>query len=286
MSTIVNKVNVKDGSRIFYREAGSSEKQTVLLLHGYPTSSYMFRNLMPLLSGKFHVVAPDLPGFGFTEPAAGYHYTFDNIAASIQSFTEELHLKNYIIYIFDYGAPTGLRLALMNPNKVKGFIVQNGNAYKEGLNEKFWGPIKQLWDTGPDASPELTNAIKQFIKNPKNVEDQYYIGMKDKNSVDPLPIVADVALIRKPGQIQTQFDLFYDYRKNVELYPKFHEFFRSHNHLPMLIVWGNNDYIFTREGAEAYKRDFQGINVKYYEAGHFALETHATEIAEDILNCF
>lgn len=280
----VNKVQLQDGTKIFYREAGSKDKPTFLLLHGFPTSSLMYRTLIPLLAPHFHIVAPDLPGFGFTEPAANYTYKFANIADSIDEFVKILELEKFSIFIMDYGAPTGLRLALKDPSRITGIVSQNGNAYSEGLDDRFWGAVKQYWESNEDDSG-FVKALGEFIEDPQNIVDQYVKGVPNPETVDPAPAALDEFLTSKPGQTKIQLGLFYDYQNNVKLYPDFHKFFREAN-IPVLLTWGKNDYIFTVEGAEAYRRDNKNIKIVYYETGHFALETHVVPISKEIIQFF
>ncbi|AYL98820.1 alpha/beta fold hydrolase [Mucilaginibacter celer] len=269
-----------NGLNVFYREAGSKDAPTILLLHGYPTSSHMFRNLIPVLSEKYHVLAPDLPGFGNTESPdhTQFKYTFDNLAATMQSFIDELGLKRFAIYIFDYGAPTGLRLALANPEKITGIISQNGNAYEEGLSSG-WNPIQKYWE---NPTQENRDALRDFVKE-KMTKFQYFEGVSDPSLIAPEAYQLDQQTLDRPGNVDIQLDLMYDYRTNVALYPKFQAYFREHKP-KFLAVWGNKDPFFLPAGAEAYKRDNPNATVKFYNTGHFALETHAKEIGQDILN--
>jgi pimeloyl-ACP methyl ester carboxylesterase len=267
-----------DGLKIFYREAGSKDSPTVLLLHGFPTSSHMFRNLIPVLSDHFHVVAPDLPGFGFSEfpERTQFHYTFENLAKVIDRFTQKLGLDHHAIYVFDYGAPVGLRLALAHPERITAIISQNGNAYEEGLSEG-WNPIQQYWK---DPSAENRAALREFLK-PEATKWQYVHGVPDQSLVAPEAYELDSALLARPGNDEIQLDLFLDYASNVALYPKFQEYFRT-KRPPLLAVWGKNDPFFLPPGAEAFKRDNPKAEVHFYETGHFALETHYQEIADAI----
>jgi pimeloyl-ACP methyl ester carboxylesterase len=269
-----------DGHQIFYREAGPANAPTVLLLHGFPTSSHMFRNLIPALAGEYHVVAPDLPGFGFTEsPIRKGRATFEQIATTINSFVEAIGLKSYALYIFDYGAPTGLRLALAHPERVTAIITQNGNAYEEGLSEG-WNPIQRYWKEPNDKNRA---ALREFL-SPEAVKDgQYLYGVKDPSLVAPESYTLDSALMARPGNDQIQLDLFLDYASNVALYPKFQEYFRT-KRPPLLAVWGKNDPFFIPPGAEAYKRDNPDAEVHFLDTGHFALETNHREIAAQILD--
>lgn len=273
--------NIKaNGLNIFYREAGAKGAPTILLLHGYPTSSHMFRNLIPTLSTKYHVLAPDLPGFGFSDMPGHtqFQYTFDNLAATMQSFINELGLKRFAIYIFDYGAPTGLRLALANPEKITGIISQNGNAYEEGLSTG-WNPIQKYWQ---DSSKENRDALRDFVKE-KMTKFQYFEGVSDPSLIAPESYTLDQQTLDRPGNVEIQLDLMLDYRTNVALYPKFQAYFREHKP-KLLAVWGNKDPFFLPAGAEGYKRDNPNATVKFYNTGHFALETHAKEIGQDVLD--
>jgi pimeloyl-ACP methyl ester carboxylesterase len=269
-----------DGIRIFYREAGLTTNPTVLLLHGFPTSSHMFRNLVPALADKYHVVAPDLPGFGFSDAPqrAQFRYTFENLARVIGRFTQVIGLDRFAIYIFDYGAPVGLRLALTHPEKITAIISQNGNAYAEGLSEG-WNPIQKYWQ---DPNAENRTALRNFL-TPEATEWQYTHGVPDKSLVAPESYSLDSALLARPGNDEIQLDLFLDYASNVVLYPKFQEYFRT-KRPPLLAVWGKNDPFFLPPGAQAYKRDIPDAEVHLLDTGHFALETHHQNIAEKILD--
>jgi len=269
---------VVDGSRIFYREAGNMAHPAILLLHGFPTSSHMFRNLIPALADDYHVIAPDLPGFGFSESPdrLRFQYTFENIAKVIGKFTETIGLKNFAIYVFDYGAPVGLRLALSHPDRITAIISQNGNAYEEGLSEG-WNPIQKYWK---QPTTENRAALREFLK-PDATKWQYVHGVSDESLVAPEAYHLDSALLARPGNDEIQLDLFLDYASNVALYPNFQEYFRTKNP-PLLAVWGKNDPFFLPPGAEAFKRDNPNAEVHFYDTGHFALETHAQQIAETI----
>ncbi|HMF92442.1 MAG TPA: alpha/beta hydrolase [Candidatus Angelobacter sp.] len=267
-----------DGSRIFYREAGSKTAPTVLLLHGFPTSSHMFRNLIPALADRYHVVAPDLPGFGFSDAPdrKQFGYTFERLGKVIERFTETSGLDRYAIYIFDYGAPVGLRLALAHPERITAIISQNGNAYTEGLSEG-WNPIQKYWK---QPTAENRAALREFLK-PEATKWQYSHGVQDATLLAPEAYELDSALLARPGNDEIQLDLFLDYASNVALYPKFQEYFRTRKP-PLLAVWGKNDPFFLPPGAEAFKRDNPNAEVRFYDTGHFALETHAQEIASAI----
>jgi pimeloyl-ACP methyl ester carboxylesterase len=267
-----------DGRQIFYREAGDPRAPALLLLHGFPTSSHMFRDLIPRLADRYHLVAPDLPGFGFTDPTARteFTYTFDNLAKVMEGFTQALGLKRYAIYVFDYGAPVGFRLALAHPERIAAIISQNGNAYVEGLSEG-WNPIQQYWKE-PTAANRA--ALRQFL-TPETTKWQYVHGVTDQTLVAPQSYTLDSALLARPGNDEVQLDLFLDYASNVALYPKFQEYFRTRRP-PFLAVWGKNDPFFLPPGAEAFKRDIPDAEIRFYDTGHFALETHAVEIAAAI----
>ncbi len=267
-----------DGLKIFYREAGNSESPAVLLLHGFPTSSHMFRDLIPLLAGEYHVIAPDLPGFGFSDSPlrSQFKYTFQNLAKVIGAFTEKVGLKRYAIYVFDYGAPVGLRLAVAHPERISAIISQNGNAYEEGLSDG-WNPIQKYWKE-PSAANRA--ALRQFLK-PESTKWQYTHGVAEPALIAPESYALDSALLARPGNDEIQLDLFLDYASNVALYPKFQEYFRRERP-PLLAVWGQNDPFFLPAGAKAFSRDNPKAKVHFYDTGHFALETHANEIAAEI----
>jgi pimeloyl-ACP methyl ester carboxylesterase len=267
-----------DGINIFYREAGPKTAPTILLLHGFPTSSHMFRNLIPALSDRYHVVAPDLPGFGFSDvpDRKQFPYTFQNLAKVIGSFTQTIGLNRFAIYVFDYGAPVGLRLALAHPERITAIISQNGNAYEEGLSQG-WNPIQKYWK---EPTAENRAALCDFL-TPESTKWQYLHGVQDTALVAPESYELDSALLARPGNDEIQLDLFLDYASNVALYPKFQEYFRT-NLPPLLAVWGNSDPFFLPPGAEAFKRDNSGAEVHFFETGHFALETHAQEIGNAI----
>ncbi len=269
---------IVDGSKIFYREAGSKTAPTVLLLHGFPTSSHMFRNLIPSLADRYHVVAPDLPGFGFTDAPdrKRFRYTFENLAKLIGKFTETIELDRYAIYVFDYGAPVGFRLALAHPERVTAIISQNGNAYEVGLSQG-WNPIQKYWN---EPTAENRAALRDFL-TPEATKFQYLHGVQDETLVAPEAYQLDSALLARSGNDEIQLDLFLDYASNVALYPKFQEYFRT-SRPPLLAVWGKNDPFFLPPGAEAFKRDNPKAEVHFYDTGHFALETHQREIADAI----
>jgi pimeloyl-ACP methyl ester carboxylesterase len=264
-----------DGNKIFYRQAGPTTAPTILLLHGFPTSSHMFRNLIPALADRYHVVAPDLPGFGFSNAPdrKRFRYTFENLANIIDRFTQTFGLDRYAIYVFDYGAPVGLRLALAHPERITAIISQNGNAYEEGLSQG-WNPIQKYWK---EPTAENRAALREFLK-PEATKSQYLHGVQDTTRVAPEAYELDSALLARPGNDEIQLDLFLDYASNVALYPKFQEYFRT-KQPPLLAVWGKNDPFFLPPGAEAFKRDNPSAEVRFYDTGHFALETHHQEIA-------
>jgi pimeloyl-ACP methyl ester carboxylesterase len=271
------KVDV-DGFNVFYREAGSSDRPKLLLLHGFPSSSHMFRDLIPLLADRFHLVAPDLPGFGQSDMPArdAFTYTFDKIARVIERFTEVIGLTRYAVYVFDYGAPTGFRLAARHPERITAIISQNGNAYVEGLSEG-WSPIRAYWE---NATPANRAALRTLLA-PEATVWQYTHGVPDATRVSPDGYSLDNFYLARPGADDIQLDLFGDYKSNVALYPAFQNYFRTHQPA-FLAVWGKNDPFFLPPGAEAFKRDIPNAVVSFFDTGHFALETHAAEIAAAI----
>jgi pimeloyl-ACP methyl ester carboxylesterase len=264
-----------NGTGIFYREAGSRDAPTLLLLHGFPTSSHMFRDLIPLLADELHIVAPDLPGFGLSD-LPGRGLTFDRMAQTIDRFTEVLGLDRYALYVFDYGAPTGFRLAVKHPERLTALISQNGNAYVEGLSEG-WNPIRAYWENDSQANRD---ALRQFLA-PETTIWQYTHGVPDAAAISPDGYSLDNYYLSRPGVAEVQLDLFGDYKSNVALYPRFQAYFREHRP-PLLAVWGKNDPFFLPAGAEAFKRDIASAQVRFFDTGHFALETHAAEIAQTI----
>ncbi|HEY1996999.1 alpha/beta hydrolase [Paraburkholderia sp.] len=268
-----------DGVDVFYREAGAKDAPVVLLLHGFPSSSHMYRDLMPRLADSYRVIAPDLPGFGFTNvPAArGYQYTFDALAETIAAFVDKLELTRYAIYVFDYGAPTGFRLAVKHPERVSALISQNGNAYEEGLGDA-WDPIRKYW---ADPSAANRKVVHDAILNFEGTRFQYVHGVANPDSIAPESYTLDAALLERAGQKDIQLDLFLDYASNLKLYPTFQKFFREAKP-PTLAIWGKNDPFFIPPGAEAYRRDVPDAVVTMLDTGHFALETHVEEIASAI----
>ena len=265
-----------NGLSIFYREAGSESAPTLLLLHGFPTSSHMFRNLMTELSDSYHMLAPDYPGFGNSEqpPMKDFDYTFENLSNIIEGFLDTLGVKKYSIYLMDYGAPIGFRIAAKYPNRVETLIIQNGNAYEEGLRE-FWDPIKKYWK---DRTSENAKPLAEFI-TPEGVKWQYTHGVRDPQAISPDNWNVDIRHLTREGNPAIQLALFYDYQSNVPLYPSWQAYFRKHQP-PTLIVWGKNDYIFPAEGAHPYKRDLKDLEFHLLNTGHFALEEDGHEIAK------
>jgi len=264
-----------DGTNVFYREAGSADAPKLLLLHGFPTSSHMFRDLIPLLADRLNMVAPDLPGFGLS-PSPGGRLTFDRIAQAIVRFTELVGFDRFALYVFDYGAPTGFRLAAKHPERVTAIISQNGNAYLEGLSDG-WNPIRAYWDDRSQANRE---ALRKFLA-PETTIWQYTHGVPDPTAVSPDGYSLDNFYLSRPGIADVQLDLFADYQSNVALYPRFQDYFRTQRP-PLLAAWGRNDPFFLPAGAEAFKRDIPEATVRFFDTGHFALETHAGEIAATI----
>jgi pimeloyl-ACP methyl ester carboxylesterase len=268
-----------DGVRFFYREAGKSDAPVLLLLHGFPSSSHQFRNLIPLLADHFRLIAPDLPGFGFTEVPTErkYHYSFDALAHSLGAFVDALGLTRYAMYVFDYGAPTGLRMAVAHPERVTGYIPQNGNAYLEGLGDA-WAPIRANW---ADPSAANRQAVRDAILHLEGTRWQYLHGVADPMQVAPESYTLDALLLERPGNKDIQLDLILDYATNLECYLEFQAFLRN-TQVPALIIWGRHDPFFIPPGAEAFRKDMPDAVVELLDTGHFALETHVEHIAARI----
>jgi pimeloyl-ACP methyl ester carboxylesterase len=276
-----HSINI-DGQTIFYREAGNKEKTpTILLLHGFPTSSHMFRNLMPALADKFHLVAPDYPGFGNSSMPTidEFQYTFDHLADIVDKFVEQIGLEKFSLYVMDYGAPIGYRLAVKHPDRIEALIVQNGNAYDEGLRE-FWEPLKAYWHEPNEKNKE---ALRKFLTI-EATKWQYTHGVKNENTISPDNWIFDQSLLDRPGNKEIQLQLFYDYRSNPPLYPQWQDYFRKYQP-PTLVVWVRNDLIFTKEGAVPYQRDLKNIEVHLLDTGHFALEEEG-ELIADLISRF
>ena len=267
-----------DGVELFYREAGAADAPVILLLHGFPTSSHMFRDLIPELAGQYRVIAPDLPGFGFSQAPdrAGFTYSFDNLAALIGRFVDSIGLARFAVYVFDYGAPIGFRLASARPGQITAIVSQNGNAYVEGLSEG-WNPMRAYW---ADPSDSNRQALRGMLA-PQTTLFQYTHGVADPSQIAPEAATLDDALLARPGIDEIQLDLFADYRSNVEAYPAIQAYLREHQP-PFLAVWGKNDPFFLPEGAQAFRRDLPQADIRFFDTGHFALETHAAEIGAAI----
>jgi len=285
MSTIIAKVSTisADGVDVFYRSAGPTDAPVVVLLHGFPSSSHQFRNLIPLLATRYRVIAPDLPGYGFTVVPAerNYIYNFASLAQTFAAFVSALKLTRFAMYIFDYGAPTGLRFALEHPDAVAAIVSQSGNAYVEGLNPDFWGGIQKLWKSG---AAEDREALRSVVELPFTTW-QYKTGSPNFEAIAPEAYYLDQALMDRPGNKEIQLDLLYDYRTNVDLYPQFHEYFRKSG-VPVLTAWGKGDQCFIPPGAEAFARDVKKLEVRWLDAGHFAIETNEKQMAEWMFEFF
>ncbi|HEX3914304.1 MAG TPA: alpha/beta hydrolase [Steroidobacteraceae bacterium] len=275
MSATTYRAVEVDALKVFYRQAGAPDAPKLLLLHGFPSAGHMFRDLIPLLADRFHIVAPDLPGFGHSDmPARSqFKYTFDNIARVIDRFTEAVGFDRFALYVFDYGAPTGFRLAAWHPERITAIISQNGNAYEEGLSDG-WNPIRAYWQ---DPSTANRNALRTFLA-PEAVRWQYTHGVPDAACVSPDGLSLDNFYLARPGADEVQLDLFADYQSNVALYPVFQDYFRRYKP-SFLAVWGKNDPFFLPAGANAFKRDIPRADIRFFDTGHFALETHAEPIA-------
>ena len=280
MTDIAYRTADVDGLSVFYREAGAADAPTLLLLHGFPSSSHMFRDLIPLLADKFHLVAPDLPSFGKSDMPKPdkFDYTFDHLADVIDRFTEVLGLDRFAIYVFDYGAPVGFRIAARHPDRITAIISQNGNAYEDGLSDG-WAPVQAYWK---DPSPANREAVRSMVQ-PEATIWQYTHGVPDVTMVSPDGYGLDNFYLARPGADEIQLDLLLNYASNVALYPAWQEYFRT-SRPPLLAVWGSNDPFFTPPGAEAFKRDIPNADLRYVPTGHFALETHADEIAKAIID--
>jgi pimeloyl-ACP methyl ester carboxylesterase len=265
-----------DGVDVFYREAGPAAAPVLLLLHGYPTSSLMFRELMPRLASRYRVIAPDLPGFGFTtvRPERNYRHTFDNLAKTVEAFVDALKLTRYALYVFDYGAPVGFRLAVAHPERVTALISQNGNAYEEGLGDA-WDPIRRYWAEPTEANRAV---VRDAVLTLEGTRWQYVHGVKNPDAVAPETYTLDTFLFERGNNKEIQLDLFLDYASNLKLYPVFQKFFRDFRP-PTLAIWGKHDPFFIPPGADAYRRDNPHATVEMLDTGHFALETHVDEIA-------
>jgi len=277
MTKIKNQTITVDGQTVFYREAGDKDNApTILLLHGFPTSSHMFRNLIPVLADKFHLVAPDYPGFGYSSmPTVDkFEYTFDHLAEIVDKFISQIGVESYSLYVMDYGAPVGYRLAVKHPEKIEALIVQNGNAYEEGLGE-FWEPLRAYWI---DPNEKNKNALKKFLTM-EATRWQYTHGVKNENAINPDNWIHDQLLLDRPGNNEIQLQLFYDYKSNLPLYPHWQEYFRKYQP-PTLVVWGRNDVIFPKEGAIPYQRDLRNIQIHLLDTGHFALEEEGDLVAD------
>jgi pimeloyl-ACP methyl ester carboxylesterase len=269
-----------DGVKVFYREAGSADAPVIVLLHGFPSSSHMFRNLIPVLASQYRVIAPDYPGFGHSDmpDRSRFSYTFANLAATTDALLTRLNAQRYALYVMDYGAPVGFRLALAHPERVTALVVQNGNAYEEGL-QQFWDPLRAYWKNN-------TKETREALRSATGLDStrwQYEAGVRDVSRIDPSAWLHDQALLDRPGNVEIQLDLFYDYRINVDLYPRFQQFFRDRQP-PTLIVWGRNDTIFPAEGAQAYLRDLPKAELHLLDTGHFALEDKGEEIGARMLD--
>ncbi len=277
-----NNISLSSGENVSYISAGSPILPVLLLLHGFPSSSNQYRNLIPLLSTTYNIIAPDLPGFGLTTVASSYIYTFENLATTISAFLTALSITSYAVYIFDYGAPVGLRLATANPQSVKAIISQSGNAYVEGLSHLFWDPFKPLWASNSNANRD---AVRAFALQLAPTISQYTRGVpaKDLPLVDPAAYTYDYLQNLQPAEQQEiQLDLLYDYRNNVAAYPTFQEYFRKYQ-VPLLAVWGKGDPVFAPAGAHAFKRDLPAAKVVLLDGGHFLLETKVNEVADEVL---
>ena len=282
MSLLTSFANVTaDGIDVFYREAGNPNAPLIVLLHGFPTSSHQYRILLPLLAVTYHVLAPDLPGFGLTNVPGSrkYEYTFDNLANTISAFLDALKVKKYAVYIFDYGAPVALRIALKHPEQITAIISQNGNLYEEGLGTDAWVDFRNYWK---DGSREHRKALIPYLTY-EATKEGYTLDTKDPSRIPPETYILDYLGLSRPGNQDIQLDLFYDYRNNVAMYPQFHQYLKTYQP-PTLAIWGKNDVIFVPAGANAFKKDLKNVNVTFLDAGHFAVETKFEEIASGTLS--
>jgi pimeloyl-ACP methyl ester carboxylesterase len=277
MTTTKVAIVTADGIDVFYRTAGSKDAPVILLLHGFPSSSHMFRNLIPLLAESYFVIAPDLPGYGFTvvPEQRKYTYSFDSLTKTIEAFLDTLSVKKFTSYMFDYGAPVTIRLALSRPESVTSIITQNGNAYEDGFGAEFWAPIRQYWaNNTPEMRETITNAALTF----EATKWQYVNGSPHPNNIPPEAYYLDDALMARPGNKDIQLALLQDYKTNVQLYPQFHQFLES-SKIPVIAIWGKNDPIFIAPGADAFKKNASNPEIHFVDAGHFALETNEPEFA-------
>jgi pimeloyl-ACP methyl ester carboxylesterase len=273
-----------DGVEVFYRSAGSPSVKVILLLHGFPSSSHMFRNLIPILATQYRVIAPDLPGFGFTvvPPERKYEYTFTNLTHTIQAFLDTLNIQKFAVYIFDYGAPVALRLALNRPQAITAIVTQNGNAYEEGLGKEFWAPLREYWASD---SHEDREKLRSAALNFETTKWQYVFGSPHPDAIPPESYHLDSALLTRSGNQDIQLDLFRDYKNNVVLYDRFHDYLETSG-VPVLVAWGKNDPIFVAAGAEAYKKHAKDVEIHFLDAGHFALETNELEVSKLMIGFF
>ena len=278
MSRVTYRTTDVNGLKVFYRESGPPDAPKLLLLHGFPSAGHMFRDLIPQLADRFHIVAPDLTGFGQSAmpDRDSFTYTFEALTDVIEGFTEAMAFDRYALYVFDYGAPTGFRLAVRRPEAIAAIVSQNGNAYTEGLSDG-WDPIRAYWKEPTQANRDAIRSLLQ----PETTVWQYTHGVADPSSVSPDGYTLDNYYLGRPGAHEIQLDLFLNYASNIELYPTFQQYFRTRQP-PLLAIWGRNDPFFLPAGAEAFKRDIPNADVRLLDTGHFALETHATEIAAAI----